>query len=82
MNEKIHKILELCMKAKAKGHGVAFDYFSTVEGIRIYIYLNGWVKDADYDEGFCFYTDLYDADEKADEIIRYLENLTGGKDGN
>ena len=65
MNEKIHKILELCMKAKAKGHGVAFDYFSAVEGIRIYIYLNGWIKDADYDKQFHFYIDFDDADEKS-----------------
>lgn len=82
MNEKIHKILDLCFKAEEKRHKAIFDYTSSIESVRIYIYHDEESENMNFDKQFNFYLDCDDADEKADEIIEYFENLIeGGKDG-
>lgn len=56
MNERILKILNLCLTAKEMGHNVFFNYAPHVGSVGIYAY------DSRYN---------YEPDEEADSIFRY-----------
>lgn len=55
LNEKIHRIFELCLKCKEVGADAFFYYSPHVGNIDISIFCNGWgeSKRADYRPSFC-----------------------------
>jgi hypothetical protein len=71
---KYLKLLELCLKAKDKGHTCLYYCFPHTNRIEITIYLNGFEAGKVADTKFVLYTD--DERNVADRAIQYLESLT------
>lgn len=78
--EKIHKILDLCIDVKEKGHDCFLYYMPHVDKIDISCNLLGWRSKTDAD----YYNEILlkgkSADKKLDEVINYITNLLN-KDG-
>lgn len=72
MNEKIHSLLELCLKLKYVGVDAFFQYSPHANWITIFIYLNGWVADLNPD----IYTDIRLSSEiEVDSAIKQLQSI-------
>lgn len=74
-NEKIHKIMDLCLEAKTRGHDCFLSYSGHVDSLRIHVYLFGWNREIDPDYVFCIYLTSQNADAEFDKIIINLEGI-------
>lgn len=72
-NEKIHKIMDLCLKAKKRGHDCFLNYSGHVDTLRFHIYLFGWSSGIEPDYKIEVKLTHPNADEEFDAIIGYLE---------
>lgn len=73
--EKVLKILSLCMKAKKMGHDVFFRYNPHVNEIDIDVHIDGWAHGGGTDDDFSVYLYKDYTDAGLNDIIEYLENL-------
>ena len=79
-NEKIHKIIDLCLEAKTRGHDCFLNYSGHVDRLQFHIHLFGWGSGIEPDYKIDIKLTYPNADEKLDEIIIYLEDAINNDD--
>ncbi len=79
-NEKIHKILDLCLEAKEHGHDCFYDYSGHVESIKIRVYLYGW--NYEFNPDYESRINEKSTDDELDKVVSYLEEIINSDNDN
>ena len=81
-NEKIHKIMDLCLEAKTRGHDCFLNYSGHVDRLQFHIHLFGWSREVEPEYKIDIKLTYPNADNELNEVIVYLEDVISGNDRN
>lgn len=81
-NEKIHKIMDLCLEAKGHGHDCFINYYGHVNLLKIKVNLYGWSNGAEPSYSCEINLTYPNINKRLDEIIEYLEDVINSDDRN
>lgn len=75
IKKKIHKIMDLCLEAKTRGHDCFLSYSGHVDSLRIHIHLFGWNSEIDPDYESSIYLTYKNTVTELDKVIVYLKEI-------